>query len=94
MRLRKVGVRSKNPITVKQGPSGSVHVSGTTVKGATAHEWQYSADGGKTWTSVTPTSQAKTTISNLTPGVLQFRQRVITRTGAGDWTPPLTVAVS
>jgi hypothetical protein len=95
MRLRKVPNRSKGNLTVKQGVSGTVHLVARSVKGARAHDWQYSADGGKTWVGIPPTSQSHATISNLPPGLLaQFRARVVTKTGASDWTSPVVMAVS
>jgi hypothetical protein len=94
MTLRKTAVRYKHPLSVKQGISGTVHVVAKSIAGACSHEWQFSTDGGKTWVAAPPTAQASTTISNLPPGVMQFRQRVITRTGPSEWTPALTVAVS
>jgi hypothetical protein len=95
MTLRKNGAHPKSDLTVKQTLSQTVHVVAKSVQGARSHEWQFSTDGGKTWTSAPPTAQASTTIQNLPSGTLvQFRQRVITKVGAGDWTPPVTLAVS
>lgn len=95
MSLRKSGTRSKSDLAVKQSVSGSVVATAKSVAGAKSHEWQYSLDGGKTWTSAPPTTKATTTIQGLPPGTLtQFRQRAITKAGATDWTAPVTMAVS
>jgi hypothetical protein len=94
MTLRKRSAHPKQDLTVKQGTSGVAHLSAKSVRGAVSHEWQFSTDGGKTWNSASPTAQARTTIGNLPPGVVQFRQRALTRKGPGDWTPPLSVGVS
>jgi hypothetical protein len=78
MALRKSGAHPKSDLTVNQTVSGTVHVVARTVKGAKSHEWQYSVDGGKTWTSASPTTKANTLISGLSPGTLvQVRQRAI-----------------
>lgn len=95
MTIRKNGAHPKSDLTVKQTVSQTVHAVAQNAKGAKSHEWQYSVDGGKTWTSAPPTTQASTTIQNLPSGTLvQFRQRAVTKTGPGDWTPPVTLAVS
>jgi len=95
MTLRKNGAHPKSDLTVKQTLSATVSVVAKSVKGARAHEWQYSTDGGKTWLSAPPTAKASTTINDLPTGTLvHFRQRVITKAGAGDWSPPVAIAVS
>jgi hypothetical protein len=51
-----------------------------------SHDWQYSTDGGKTWTAVPTTLQGKTAITGLTPGSsLVVRHRAVTKAGADDW---------
>jgi hypothetical protein len=95
MTLRKAGAHPKSDLAVKQGVSGTVHVVAKSVKGARSHEWQYSVDGGKSWVSATPTTQASTTLSGLVPGtVLQVRHRTIVKGGPGDWCPTVTMSVS
>jgi hypothetical protein len=59
MTLRKSGVRAKHDLTVKQGISGTVKAVAGNVKGAKAHEWQCSTDGGKTWSTLPPDDQGK-----------------------------------
>jgi hypothetical protein len=70
---------------------GSVSGTALLVAPAThraAYEWQCSADGGKTWSVLPPTLQAKTSVTALQTGAtVQFRYRSVTKTGAGDWSP-------
>jgi hypothetical protein len=87
---------AKNDVNAK-----TTTVSGTIVitarvgtKQKQSHEWQYSTDGGKTWTTAVPTIRAKTTITGLTPGVtVLVRHRAVTRTGLTNWTDPASVIV-
>jgi hypothetical protein len=59
-----------------------------------SYEWQYSADGGKTWVDMPGTLQAKTTLSGQQPqATLQFRYRVITKTGQGNWSAAISFLV-
>src|SRR4029077_17807439 len=67
--LRKTSSRTKSEVSAKAGKtSGAVDVSAKLGTVKAAHEWAYSADGGKTWTAVPTTLQARTTITGLTPG--------------------------
>jgi len=95
MSLRKVASRTKAPLAVKASTtSGSVKLVAKAVAKHTSNEWQYSVDGGKTWVSAPPTTQSKTTIPNLSPGVLtQFRSRAILKTGPSNWSDPVTLMV-
>jgi hypothetical protein len=97
MVLRKPSVRSKNAINVKPAPaSGSVDVTAKVGNlKRSSHEWEYSSDGGKTWVTVPPTTQAKTTVTGLTPATtVLFRTRAITPTGPTAWTDPVSLQVS
>ncbi len=95
MALRKPSVRHKSDLAVKQVVSGSIKVIAKATVGARSHEWQYSIDGGKTWTNAPPSAQATTVIEGLQTGVLTaFRQRVVTKTGASDWSAPVSMIVS
>jgi len=95
MSLRKTGAHPKADLTVRQIVSGTVHVVARSVKGAKSHEWQYSTDGGKTWTSASPTTKASTVLSGFQPGTLvQVRQRAILTTGPTDWSNVTQAAVS
>jgi hypothetical protein len=95
MTLKKQGAHHKMDLSTKQTVSGSVKVVAKKVKGALAHEWQLSTDGGKTWVDAPPSAQSTTVIHNLQSGVLTyFRKRVITKTGASDWSAPVSHLVS
>ena len=96
--LRKSKTVSKSELSAKPNKtmSGSVDLVaklGSKVK--TSHEWQYSTDGGKTWTSAQTTLQAKTTVTGLTPATtVLFRHRPITKSGPGAWSQAVTLIVS
>jgi hypothetical protein len=95
MKLRKAATRQVHDLTVKQTASGTILATAGNVKGAKAHEWQYSLDGGKSWVSAPPTTKASTSITGLTSGVLvQVRHRSIVKGGPGDWSSVSTIAVS
>jgi hypothetical protein len=52
------------------------------------------ADGGKTWTPLPVTLQAKTTRTGLAvASIPQFRYRAVTKGGEGDWSQPVSVVV-
>lgn len=89
MEVRKARAPSnKNDVNVKAGKvSGSLVVTARVgTKQKQSHEWQYSVDGGKTWTTLPPTTQAKTTITGLNPGVSVIVQhRAVTGTGPTNW---------
>jgi hypothetical protein len=95
MAIRKTPAHTKPPFAAKQGA-----VSGTAVLAARAaavrasYEWEWSGDGGKTWTAVPPTLQAKTEIPGLPVATtVQFRFRAVTKAGAGDWSQPTSLLV-
>ncbi len=97
MEVRKQPVRTINAVNVKQAKaSGSVNVTarvGTRQK--QSHEWEYSADGGKTWVSCPPTTQAKTTITGIVPGsTILVKHRAVTGTGPTSWTDAVSMLVS
>ena len=95
MTLRKSPQVHKSDLAVKHLVSGSVQITAKAVAGAHAHEWQFSVDGGKTWTSVPASLQAHTTIVGLQVGVMtQFRHRDITKSGPGDWSQPISALVA
>ena len=57
-------------------------------------DWQYSTDGGKTWTTMPSTLQAKTTLSGMTPAsTVEFKYRAVTKTGEGNWSAPVSLLV-
>jgi hypothetical protein len=93
--VRKQPVRKPRVFAAKPGPSSGV---ATVIAATSAHrasyEWEYSTDGGKTWVESPPTLQAKTTIADLVPGsTVQFRYRGVTRTGAADWSAPVSLTI-
>jgi hypothetical protein len=95
MTLRKVAALHKADLAVKQTVSGSVKVVAKAVKGAHAHNWQTSTDGGKTWLDAPDTLQATTTIHGLTPGVVvTYRHRPLLKTGPADWSQPVSAIVT
>jgi len=96
MKLHKAAARNKPPLAVKAGAtSGSVRVVAKATQGAKANDWQMSSDGGKTWVDIPSTTKASTTVANLTPGTMvQFRQRVLTKAGASDWSVPVPHVVA
>jgi hypothetical protein len=95
MTLRKKGASSKSDLSVKQIVSGSVKVVAKAVKGAKAHDWQYSTDGGKTWIDAGSTTKSSTTITGLVPGTtVSYRNRVLTTAGRSDWSQAVSAVVS
>ena len=79
---------------LKKSMSGEVQLVAKATKGATANEWQYSTDGGKTWVDLSSTSKATITVSNLTPGTtVMFRHRVLTKAGHSDWSDASSLLV-
>ena len=95
LNVRKPVVRSKHEFTAKAGPtSGSVHLVAKAAAPRGAYEWQWSADGGKTWTPAPTTLQSKTTILLLPLGVnCQFRFRPVLKTGEADWSQVVSLIV-
>jgi len=95
MTLRKKKVTHKSDLAVKPIASGSLGVVAKSVKGARGHEWQLSTDGGKTWSDLPATTQCKTAVHGLQLGAtVLFRQRVLTRTGLGDWSQAISAIVT
>ena len=95
LRSKKLPARIKAELAVADGPvSGTAKLEAKAVARRAAYEWQWSADGGKTWTSIPPTLQARTTVVGLPVGVTcSFRHRALTRTGEGDWGQTVTHVV-
>ena len=95
VRVRKTPTRKARVFAAKPGTvSGAATVIAATAARRASYEWQYSADGGKTWVSAPSTLQAKTTIAGLTPGgTVHFKGRSVTKTGEGDWSQPVSLVV-
>jgi hypothetical protein len=93
--VKKTTLRQRQTLAAKQGAtSGTVHLTAPVGGARASYEWQYSIDGGKTWVDCANTLQAKTTISGLPVAtVVEFRVRVTTKTGMGDWSLPTSLLV-
>jgi hypothetical protein len=91
--VKKVPTHGPRVFAAKPGTvSGAVKLVAPAAAHRSSYEWEYSTDGGKTWVTMPPTLQAKTSITGLTPGSsVQFRYRAVTKTGAGDWSQPITM---
>jgi hypothetical protein len=87
MGIRKAPARTKPPFAAKQGAiSGTVVLVARAAAVRASYEWEWSGDGGKTWTTLPPTLQAKTEIPGLPVATtVLFRFRAVTKAGAGDW---------
>ena len=95
MAVRKPTSRAKPTFAVRQGAtSGSVKLAARAAALRASYEWEWSVDGGKTWTPAPPTLQARTAISGLPVGTsVQFRYRSVTKTGATDWSQATSLVV-
>jgi hypothetical protein len=95
MAVRKVATHAPRTFTAKAGAvSGSVKLYAQSVGERGAYMWEFSTDGGKTWSAAPVTLQAKTTISGLTPGAtVQFRYQPVSKTGEGDWSQTISLLV-
>jgi hypothetical protein len=91
--VRKTTTRKPRVFSAKQGTvSGTALVHATVAARRASYEWQYSIDGGKTWTLLPPTLQAKTFVTGLLPGsTVEFKYRAVTRTGAEDWSQAVSL---
>jgi hypothetical protein len=95
MGLRRSTHPHKSDLAVKQVATGSVKVVAKALKGARAHDFQYSTDGGKTWIGAPVSTQAHATITGLVPGTTVLcRHRPITKVGPGDWSQTVTAVVT
>jgi hypothetical protein len=95
MVVRKTPSRAKRTFAVKPGPvAGSVEVSTCVAGRRVSYGWQYSSDGGATWTALPTTLQARTTLSGLQVGsTYSFRYRVVTKDGMGDWSHRVSIVL-
>ncbi len=93
--VRKATTRTKLPFAAKAGAnSGSVHLAVKAVARRASYDWEWSGDGGKTWTPLPSTLQAKTVVAGLPVATsVQFRYRAVVRTGESDWSQPITLIV-
>jgi hypothetical protein len=95
MSVKKKGSASKAPLAVTQGKrSGTAQLAARSAGDRASYEWQYSADGGKTWLPIPRTNQAKTLVTGLPVGTkCLFRLRVLTAKLATNWTDPVPLLV-
>jgi len=95
MAVRRTAAHTKPPFAAKPGAvSGTVVLAARAAAMRASYEWEWSGDGGKTWTAVPPTLQAKTEIPGLPVATtVQFRFRAVTKAGAGDWSQPTALVV-
>lgn len=86
--------RGKQTLAAKRGKTvGSVHLTAKFAGKVAAYAWGYSLDQ-RSWTELSPTMQAKTTIASLVPGTVYFfRARARHRKGADDWATPIAFLV-
>jgi hypothetical protein len=89
------GPGAKPPFRVKAGPRvGTVLLVVRAVAKEAGYEWQWSADGGESWSPAPPTLQAKTVLTGLPSGVMcLFRYRATPRSGTTEWSEPVAFRV-
>jgi hypothetical protein len=74
--------------------SGTAVIVAASAGQRASYEWEQSLDGGKTWTVLPPTMQAKTSVAGLQPATtVQFRYRSVTKSGPSDWSAPVSLLV-
>lgn len=95
LRTKRIPVRAKAALAVTPADvSGAAKIEAKAVARRAAYEWQWSGDGGKTWTALPPTLQSRTSVEGLPVGTsCSFRVRALTRTGEGDWSQVVTYLV-
>jgi hypothetical protein len=102
MTVAKVPAHAKPVLGAKLGPvSGTVTLEanatllvGRGVKKHVAYAWQYSADGGKTWTNAPATPLASTTLAGLAPATTySFRVAATVSKTVGEWSQAIAVLV-
>jgi hypothetical protein len=58
------------------------------------HEWQFSTDGGKTWSSAPRTVQGKTILMGFAPGqTIWLRHRLVTLDREGAFCDPIALVI-
>jgi hypothetical protein len=95
MVVKKVPQAARRVFGAKPGAvSGAVVLTTASAGARASYEWEWSIDGGKTWQPAPGTLRTRTTLTGLQPGTLYaFRARSITKTGASDWTAPISLVV-
>jgi len=94
-RARKASSRKKLPFTAEPGEiSGTVDLWVKAPSKRAMYHWQWRVVGAANWNRAPNTMQADTTIAGLPVGqYVEFCFRVVTKTGEGDWSEPITVLV-
>lgn len=102
MDVAKSPMHSKPVLSAEQGPfpgsaklvANATLLVGRGVRKRVTFNWQYSADGGKTWTSATSTPLASTLIEGLTPMTTYwFRVSATVSKTPGEWSQAVTLLV-
>jgi hypothetical protein len=76
------------------GVTGSVTLVAPAAARRASYEWEYSSDGGTTWTAAAPTLQARTVVPALKAGTtIAFRYRPIVKGGAANWSQVVSLLV-
>ena len=93
--VKKPANRAPRIFAAKSGTvSGEVVVVAPSAGHRSSYEWEYSIDGGTTWLAMAPTMQAKTSLAGLKPGSsVMFKYRSVTKAGASDWSPTITLPI-
>jgi hypothetical protein len=93
--VRKTVTRGPRVFAAKVGTiTGTAKLVAPAAARRSCYEWQYSADGGKTWAPSVVTLQAKTTILGLTAGAtVLFRYRPVLKTGEENWSQTVALVV-
>lgn len=90
MAVRKAPARVTPDFAATPGAvSGQAKLRVKSAGARACYDWEWSADGAKTWTTVPSTLQARTVIGGLPVATnVLFRVRAVTKTGEGDWSQP------
>jgi hypothetical protein len=73
---------------------GTVKIVAPSAGHRASYDWQYATDG-TTWVFLGCTLQARTTMTNQSPGtMLHLRYRTTTRAGQAAWSAPIMFTVS
>jgi hypothetical protein len=93
--VRKTPARPPRAFRATTGAvSGSAKLVVPAAARRASYDWEYSADGGKTWVAAPSTLGAKATLTGLPAGTtVQFRYRALTKAGEGDWSQPASLLV-
>ncbi len=95
MSVRKTPTRMPRTFRASSGAvSGTASLVAPAAARRASYEWQYSADGGKTWVTAPVSLQAKTIVAGLQPGAtVQFKYRPVTKGGEENWSQAVSLVV-